>query len=72
MTVSDEAEPDLMWALRGAGTNFGVVTELVFELHEVDPMANLGLFFWPVADAAATLAFAREYLFQLPESMGRW
>jgi FAD/FMN-containing dehydrogenase len=70
VTVSDQAEPDLMWALRGAGTNFGVVTEWVFDLHEVDPMANLGLFFWPVADAAATLAFAREYLFELPESMG--
>ena len=69
VTVSDQAEPDLMWALRGAGTNFGVVTELVFDLHEVDPMANLGLFFWPVADAAAQLAFAREYLFELPESM---
>jgi hypothetical protein len=69
VTVSDQAEPDLMWALRGAGTNFGVVTELVFDLHEVDPMANLGLFFWPVADAAAQLAFAREYLFELPKSM---
>ncbi|MGY1661314.1 FAD-binding oxidoreductase [Geodermatophilus sp. SYSU D00705] len=70
VVASDQAEPDLMWALRGAGTNFGVVTELVFALHEVDPMANLGLFFWSVADAAAPLAFAREYLFELPEDMG--
>ena len=38
-----QTEPDLMWALRGAGTNFGVVTEFVFALHEVDPLANLGL-----------------------------
>ena len=70
VTATDETEPDLMWALRGAGTNFGVVTEFVFALHEVDPLANLGLFFWPVADAAGPLAFAREYLFQLPRSIG--
>jgi FAD/FMN-containing dehydrogenase len=70
VTATDETEPDLMWALRGAGTNFGIVTEFVFALHELDPLANLGLFFWPVADAAGPLAFAREYLFQLPQSMG--
>src|SRR4051794_17647942 len=45
VTASDDENPDLFWALRGAGTNFGVVTELVFALHDVDPMANLGFFF---------------------------
>jgi FAD/FMN-containing dehydrogenase len=70
VTVSEQNHPDLMWALRGAGTNFGVVTELVFALHEVNPMANLGLFFWPAQDAAGPLAFARNYVFELPESMG--
>ena len=70
VTVTDETEPELMWALRGAGTNFGIVTEFVYALHEVDPLANLGLLFWPVSDAAGPLAFARDYLFQLPQSMG--
>jgi hypothetical protein len=70
VTASDESHPDLMWALRGAGANFGVVTELVFALHEVNPMANLGLFFWPAEDAAAPFAFAREYLFELPDNIG--
>src|SRR4051794_20190943 len=70
IAVSEEAEPDLFWALRGAGTNFGVVTELVFGLHEVDPMAHLGLFFWAPEDAAEPFAFAREHLFALPDSMG--
>jgi len=69
VSVTDESEPDLMWGLRGAGTNFGVVTEFVFALHEVDPLANVGLFFWPVADAAEPLAFARDYPFQLPQTM---
>ncbi|HEY0508093.1 MAG TPA: FAD-binding oxidoreductase [Blastococcus sp.] len=70
VTASDQSHPDLFWALRGAGTNFGVVTELVFALHEVNPMANLGLFFWGLEDAAAPLAFARDYLFELPTDMG--
>jgi FAD/FMN-containing dehydrogenase len=68
--VSDDAEPDLMWALRGAGTNFGVVTELVFALHELDPMAHLGFFFWAPEDAAEPFAFAREHLFAMPDSIG--
>jgi hypothetical protein len=66
ISVNDQGEPELMWALRGAGTNFGIVTELVFRLHELEPMANLGLFFWPVADAAGPLAFARDHIFRLP------
>ena len=69
VTASDQAHPDLFWALRGAGTNFGVVTELVFALHKVNPMANLGLFFWRLEDAVGPLTFAREYLFDLPERM---
>lgn len=64
--VSDEATPELFWGLRGAGTNFGVVTELVFGLQAVNPMANLGMFFWRAEDAAGPLAFARDYVFELP------
>jgi FAD/FMN-containing dehydrogenase len=70
VTASEDDEPDLFWALRGAGTNFGVVTELVFQLHAVDPMAHLGFFFWRPEDAAGPLAFAREHLLSLPDSLG--
>jgi FAD/FMN-containing dehydrogenase len=70
VTASEDAEPDLFWALRGAGTNFGVVTELVFDLHEVDPMAHLGFFFWAPEDAAAPFALVRDELFDLPDSIG--
>lgn len=70
VTASDQAHPELFWALRGAGTNFGVVTELVFALHEVNPTANLGLFFWPVEEAAEVFAFVREYAFELPDDVG--
>ncbi|MGY1692065.1 FAD-binding oxidoreductase [Geodermatophilus sp. SYSU D01105] len=68
VTVSDQEHPDLLWGLRGAGSNFGVVTELVFDLHDLDPTVNLGFFFWPVERAGQVLAFARRYLFELPSS----
>jgi FAD/FMN-containing dehydrogenase len=70
VSASEDVEPDLFWALRGAGTNFGVVTELVFELHEVDPMAQLGFFFWAPEDAAEPFALVRDELFDLPDSIG--
>jgi FAD/FMN-containing dehydrogenase len=70
VTVSDDSEPELFWGLRGAGANFGVVTELVFQLSPVDPMANLGMFFFRAEEAAEALVFARDYLFELPAHAG--
>jgi FAD/FMN-containing dehydrogenase len=66
VTASAEEEPELFWGLRGAGANFGVVTELVFGLREVNPMANLGLLFWRADEAETLLRLAGEYLPALP------
>jgi FAD/FMN-containing dehydrogenase len=41
--VSEEEHPDLYWALRGGGGNFGVITRFEFRLHEVGPVVNVGL-----------------------------
>ncbi len=70
VTVSEQEHPHLLWGLRGAGANFGVVTELVFALHEANPLTNLGLFFWRPEDAAGPLRFARDYLYDLTPEMG--
>ncbi|MGZ4505853.1 MAG: FAD-binding oxidoreductase [Blastococcus sp.] len=70
VTASETEEPELFWGLRGAGTNFGVVTEFVFRLHPLNPMANLALFFWRPEDAREPLRFARDYVFELPAGMG--
>ncbi len=57
--ASADENPDLFWALRGGGGNFGVVTEFVFELHEVLLMTG-GFLIHRIDDAAEALrAFAR-------------
>lgn len=48
--ASRDAEPDLFWALRGGGGNFGVVTEFTYALHEVGPQIMGGLIAWPTED----------------------
>ena len=43
--VSADENPDLYWAIRGGGGNFGVVTEFTFRLHDVDTVIA-GPTFW--------------------------
>ncbi len=60
-TASRESEPDLFWAIRGGGGNFGVVTEFTYRLHEVGPQITAGLIAWPAVDHAEdVLATYRE------------
>jgi FAD/FMN-containing dehydrogenase len=67
---SDGENADLFWAVRGGGGNFGVVTTFEFALHEVGPLANLALLFWPAEQAAAALRLARDTIPRLPDGMG--
>jgi FAD/FMN-containing dehydrogenase len=68
--ASAEEEPDLFWAIRGGGGNFGVVTEFEFVLHEVGPEVHLGLFFWSLDDSVAALTLCRDVIPTLPEETG--
>ncbi len=64
---ADENEhPDLFWAIRGGGGNFGVVTEFEFRLHKAGPMVQFGLLFWGVDDGPAALRVARDLIPTLP------
>lgn len=45
MHVTDDTDPEVMWALRGAGSNFGVVTSFDFRVHPIPPLLMAGL--WP-------------------------
>jgi len=64
-TAADE-NPDLFWAIRGGGGNFGVVTSFEFALHEVGPQIELGLLFYGMDQAADALRVAREVIPDLP------
>jgi hypothetical protein len=70
VTASAASHPDLYWALRGGGGNFGVVTEFEFALHDVGPLVQLGLFFWPLDQAVEMLTFARDYIETTPTDTG--
>ena len=70
LRATETDNPDLFWAIRGGGGNFGVVTEFEFALHPIGPMVHLGLFMFPPDQGADLFRFARDYVRGLPEDCG--
>jgi FAD/FMN-containing dehydrogenase len=70
--TSAQEEPDLFWAIRGGGGNFGVVTQFEFALHRVGPMVTAGLIVFPFAQAREVLLQYRNLVDQLPDAMSVW
>ena len=62
--------PDLFWALRGGGGNFGVVTEFEFQLHPVGPVILAGCLFYPWDRAVEVLKAYREIMAAAPDELG--
>src|SRR5262249_7246393 len=62
--------PDLFWALRGGGGNFGVVTSFRFALHPVGPTVIAGPVFWAADDTTELLRFYRDFAAQAPDELG--
>ena len=67
--VSAEEDPDLFWAIRGGGGNFGVVTEFEFRLHEVGPIINFGMMFWTADQGRQVFELARDIFRTLPSEI---
>src|SRR5205807_5085415 len=67
--ASADENPELLWALRGGGGNFGVVTSFEFALHRVGPMVNLGLFFWGLEQGVNALKLSRAFIKTLPSEV---
>jgi FAD/FMN-containing dehydrogenase len=70
--VSASAEPDLFWALRGGGGNFGVVTSFDFQLHPVGPEVYAGLVVYPFAQAQKVLRAWRDFTAGAPDELTVW
>ncbi len=67
--VSEQQSPDLFWALRGGGGNFGVVTEIEYELYPVGPEIIGGGIAWRFEDAPAVFELLREINATAPPEM---
>ncbi|HXH05552.1 MAG TPA: FAD-binding oxidoreductase [Vicinamibacterales bacterium] len=69
LTASAEEHPDLFWALRGGGGNFGVVASFEYELHPIGPTVTGGFVAHPLDRARDLLRFYRELTARVPDEM---
>jgi FAD/FMN-containing dehydrogenase len=67
--ASSTEHPDLFWALRGGGGNFGVVTSFEYRLHEVGPLIIGGLVVHPFPRAKEALKFFGDFLRTAPDEL---
>jgi hypothetical protein len=70
LRASEDEHPDLFWALRGGGGNFGVVTSFEFRLHPVGPLILAGPILWDAADVVEVLRFYRDFVRDAPDDLG--
>jgi hypothetical protein len=66
--ISAENEPDLFWAIRGGGGNFGVVSRFDYQLHPFDRNVLSGSVVWPVEQARDVLEFYAEWYLGLSDN----
>ncbi len=69
VTASEKENPELFWALRGGGGNFGVVTSFKFRLHDVKDIMG-GPMFFEVEDAPAVMRAYDKYITDAPRELG--
>ena len=70
--ASAKEHPDLFWALRGGGGNFGVVTSFEFKLHPLGPEVLSGLIVHPLDQAAELLPQFRRIANEAPDELTTW
>jgi len=69
VTASEDEHPDLFWAVRGGGGNFGVSTAFTFFLHEVGPIVYGGRLAYEFKDARDVLTFYADYAANAPDEV---
>jgi FAD/FMN-containing dehydrogenase len=68
--ASANEHPELFWALRGGGGNFGVVTSFEFRTHPVGAAVMAGPTFWPIEQTPEVMRFYRDFLPAAPRNVG--
>jgi FAD/FMN-containing dehydrogenase len=71
VTASADANPDLFWAVRGGGGNFGVVTSFKFRLHPVSVVYG-GPMLWPLERGPEVMRYWRDLILNAPEELSGW
>lgn len=69
VNASAEENPDLFWAIRGGGGNFGIVTSFEFKCADIGTEVLSGLIVKKFEDAQEYMRFHREYVRSLPDDM---
>jgi FAD/FMN-containing dehydrogenase len=67
--ASADENPELFWAMRGAGANFGIATSLTYRLHEVGPQVLTGQIIYPFDEAAEMLRSYRDFMKDAPDTL---
>ena len=67
--ASDDENPDLFWALRGGGGNFGVVTEFVYRVHPFDDNVYAGNLQYPIDQARDMMTVFAELEQTMPDAI---
>jgi hypothetical protein len=68
--VNEELEPDLFWAIRGAGANFGCVTEFVFRIHPQRSTVYAGPLIFPPSQIKPVVSAVEEWYSSASEKEG--
>lgn len=72
IVCSKEKNPDLFWAIRGGGGNFGIVTSFKFKLHKVGPVVFSGPVIFDIKEAKEVLHRYREFCKNAPDEVTVW
>jgi FAD/FMN-containing dehydrogenase len=69
ITASEDENPDLFWAIRGGGGNFGIITSFEYRLHPVGPLVLAGPMFHLLEEAPEALRFYRDFIAAAPDEL---
>jgi hypothetical protein len=71
VTASEDENPDLFWAIRGGGGNFGVVTSFLFRAQPVDTIYG-GPIIWPIDQTDELMQWYRDFIQDAPRDLYAW
>jgi FAD/FMN-containing dehydrogenase len=67
--ISEDSHPDLFWAIRGGGGNFGVVTSFEYKLRELGPEVSVSLSYYDIEHGPEVLRYYRDFMSNAPNEV---